>query len=156
MDIAGVYVQEAARLYFLMQTSYLQATFYDSRGSATELNKTFVGMLDTQTSRAAYWRCISRQMSSMRHSTARALVSAFLQGEILERPVSKRTANKETDTPMMREKDTLQCALGRDASSIPHLLTDSEAIPRLARYVNSTHRLKTTFGEVPLSKKRKN
>jgi hypothetical protein len=54
-----------------------------------------------------------------------------------------------------RQRHTLQNELGRDASSIPFLLTSTEAIAHLVKYVNDTKRLKNTFGEVPMSKKRK-
>ncbi|KAG2757243.1 hypothetical protein P692DRAFT_20712694 [Suillus brevipes Sb2] len=50
----------------------------------------------------------------------------------------------------------VQGALGRDATSIPHLLTDADAIPHLVQYVNATRRLKPIFGVVTISKKNKN
>ncbi|KIK37492.1 hypothetical protein CY34DRAFT_92642 [Suillus luteus UH-Slu-Lm8-n1] len=52
-----------------------------------------------------------------------------------------------------RERHILHSALGRDASSIPYLLTKPEAIPHLIKLINSTRRFKTTFGEVSLSTK---
>lgn len=53
------------------------------------------------------------------------------------------------------ERHTLIRALGRKATSIPHLLTNEEAIPHLTRYVNATGRMKSTFGEISLSQPRK-
>ncbi|KAG2122240.1 hypothetical protein DEU56DRAFT_746102, partial [Suillus clintonianus] len=47
-----------------------------------------------------------------------------------------------------RERHILACALGRKSTSLPYLLTDSEAIPHLARFVNATRRLKPTLGEI--------
>ncbi|KAG2053943.1 hypothetical protein BDR06DRAFT_913424, partial [Suillus hirtellus] len=55
-----------------------------------------------------------------------------------------------------RERHALSAAVGRKASSLPYLLSKEEAIPHLIRYVNSTKRLKDTFGEIPISKKHKN
>lgn len=52
-----------------------------------------------------------------------------------------------------KEHHVLTNALGRKASSIPYLLTDESAIPRLTRYVNATGRMKTTFSEVTLLSK---
>jgi hypothetical protein len=40
--------------------------------------------------------------------------------------------------------------LGHKATSIPFLLTDKAAVPHLVCYINTTGRLKATFGEVPL------
>ncbi|KAG2125711.1 hypothetical protein DEU56DRAFT_714724, partial [Suillus clintonianus] len=45
-----------------------------------------------------------------------------------------------------QERHTLVRALGRKATSIPYLLTDSEATPHLVQYINATGRMKTTFG----------
>jgi hypothetical protein len=47
-----------------------------------------------------------------------------------------------------RERHIIVCALGRLASSLPHLLAEAEATPHLTRYVNATRRLKTTLGEI--------
>lgn len=41
-------------------------------------------------------------------------------------------------------------ALGRNATSIPFLLSNADATPHLVRFINTTGRLKATFGEVPL------
>ncbi|KAG2045532.1 hypothetical protein BDR06DRAFT_900569, partial [Suillus hirtellus] len=43
-------------------------------------------------------------------------------------------------------------ALGRKSTSLSHILTDSEAITHLVRYVNQTRRLKSTLGEISLPK----
>ena len=47
-----------------------------------------------------------------------------------------------------RERHVLACALGRQATSLPHLLAEAEATPHLARYVNATRRFKSTLGEI--------
>ncbi|OAX31072.1 hypothetical protein K503DRAFT_704273 [Rhizopogon vinicolor AM-OR11-026] len=52
-----------------------------------------------------------------------------------------------------RERHILINTLGRKASSIPFLLTDTNATPHLVQYINASGRLKTTFGEVPLPRK---
>ncbi|KAJ8589215.1 hypothetical protein M405DRAFT_217379 [Rhizopogon salebrosus TDB-379] len=48
-----------------------------------------------------------------------------------------------------RERHILTNTLKRSASSIPFLLSNAKATAPLIRYVNSTGRLKPTFGEVP-------
>ena len=47
-----------------------------------------------------------------------------------------------------RERLILSNALRRKAFSLPYLLADKKATPHLLRYINSTGRLKTTFGDV--------
>ncbi|KIJ19232.1 hypothetical protein PAXINDRAFT_53154, partial [Paxillus involutus ATCC 200175] len=47
-----------------------------------------------------------------------------------------------------REQQILVGHLRRKVYQLIHLLTNSKAIPYLMNYVNSTGRLKTTFGEV--------
>ncbi|KIK32255.1 hypothetical protein CY34DRAFT_101892, partial [Suillus luteus UH-Slu-Lm8-n1] len=59
-------------------------------------------------------------------------------------------------THYLRQRHTIQNELGHDTSSIPHLLTDTEAIKHLVKYVNDTKCLKNTFGEVPTTRKCKN
>ncbi|KAG2051098.1 hypothetical protein BDR06DRAFT_959268 [Suillus hirtellus] len=49
-----------------------------------------------------------------------------------------------------RERHLMTCALGRNATSLPFLLSDPAATPHLVRYINATGRMRTTFGEVPL------
>ncbi|KIK33071.1 hypothetical protein CY34DRAFT_100305 [Suillus luteus UH-Slu-Lm8-n1] len=49
-----------------------------------------------------------------------------------------------------RERFVLSRKLGRKASSLPFLLTDPSAMEHFLRYVNSTGRLKSSFGEVLL------
>ncbi|KIK78524.1 hypothetical protein PAXRUDRAFT_163801 [Paxillus rubicundulus Ve08.2h10] len=49
----------------------------------------------------------------------------------------------------VQECFVLARALGRKAHHLPHLLLDSKAVPYLINYMNSTSRLKTTYGEVP-------
>jgi ribonuclease HI len=51
----------------------------------------------------------------------------------------------------IRERHTLTTALRRQASSITYLLTNAKATAHLIRFVNSTGRLKSTFGDVPPS-----
>jgi hypothetical protein len=46
------------------------------------------------------------------------------------------------------ERNLLITTLGRDASSIPFLLTEEDAMLPLARFIDATERLKATFGEV--------
>lgn len=72
-------------------------------------------------------------------------------------PMSKETTHHFlVECPQyQRERHILHCELGWDTSSIPHLLSNPNAIPHLVRFINSTHRLKQTFGEVPISKKSK-
>jgi hypothetical protein len=48
------------------------------------------------------------------------------------------------------EHHIMTCALGCRATSIPFLLSDPDATPHLVHYVNTTGKMKTTFGEVPL------
>ncbi|KAG2036498.1 hypothetical protein BDR03DRAFT_866086, partial [Suillus americanus] len=69
-------------------------------------------------------------------------------------------ATKETtphfliDCPKYHHKcHVLICSLGRKASSLPFLLSDSNATPHLVCFVNMTRRLRQTFGEVPLPRK---
>jgi hypothetical protein len=50
------------------------------------------------------------------------------------------------------ERNLLAITLGRNASSIPFLLSEEEATMPLARYIDDTARLKTTFGEVSRKK----
>ncbi|KAG2030843.1 hypothetical protein BDR03DRAFT_973975 [Suillus americanus] len=38
----------------------------------------------------------------------------------------------------------------RQASSLPFLLTNSNAVPHLVKYVNATGRMRSILGEVPL------
>lgn len=52
-----------------------------------------------------------------------------------------------------RERHALLLALGRDATSLSFLLSDSSATPHLVRFINSTNRLSKTLGEVPLPRK---
>lgn len=47
-----------------------------------------------------------------------------------------------------RERHILACELGRKSNSLSYILTDQDAIPHLVRYVNATHRLKPTLGEL--------
>ncbi|KAJ8580745.1 hypothetical protein M405DRAFT_833786, partial [Rhizopogon salebrosus TDB-379] len=47
------------------------------------------------------------------------------------------------------ERHILSNTLKRNATSIPFLLSNVKATGPLIRYVNSTGRLKPTFGEVP-------
>jgi hypothetical protein len=47
-----------------------------------------------------------------------------------------------------RERHILTNTLKRNASSIPFLLSNSKAVTPLIRYVNSTGRLRPTFGDV--------
>ncbi|KAG3230000.1 hypothetical protein P692DRAFT_20702692, partial [Suillus brevipes Sb2] len=47
-----------------------------------------------------------------------------------------------------RERFILQRKLGRKATSLPYLLTNPKAVEHFLRYVNSTGRLKNTFGDV--------
>ncbi|KAG2074474.1 hypothetical protein BDR04DRAFT_1093208 [Suillus decipiens] len=49
-----------------------------------------------------------------------------------------------------RDRRTLLDTLGRQASSIPFLLTDPSAAPPLVKFLNATGRLKATPGEIPL------
>lgn len=46
-----------------------------------------------------------------------------------------------------RECHLLQIALKRDATSISYILTSDKATPHIIRYINSTNRFKSTFGE---------
>ncbi|KIO14581.1 hypothetical protein M404DRAFT_101526, partial [Pisolithus tinctorius Marx 270] len=48
----------------------------------------------------------------------------------------------------VRECHILQRALGRDATSMAYLLTNSKAQPHLLRYISATKRLQKTFGEI--------
>ncbi|KIK25334.1 hypothetical protein PISMIDRAFT_80299, partial [Pisolithus microcarpus 441] len=48
-----------------------------------------------------------------------------------------------------RERHTLHLKLGRAATSINHLLTNSNAQVHLLRYINATGRMKDVFGDVP-------
>ncbi|KAG2054976.1 hypothetical protein BDR06DRAFT_854450, partial [Suillus hirtellus] len=41
-------------------------------------------------------------------------------------------------------------ALGRKSTSLSHVLSDSDAITHLVRYVNQTHRLKSTLGDISM------
>lgn len=50
-----------------------------------------------------------------------------------------------------RERHTLTSTLRRQASSITYLLTNAKATAHLIHFVNSTGRLKSTFGDVPPS-----
>ncbi|KAG2064937.1 hypothetical protein BDR04DRAFT_1020718, partial [Suillus decipiens] len=52
-----------------------------------------------------------------------------------------------------RQRHVLTSTLGRKASSLSFLLSDSNATPHLTRFVNTTGRLRQTFGEVPLPRK---
>lgn len=49
-----------------------------------------------------------------------------------------------------RERFILHQKLGRKSTSLPFLLTDPTAMEHFLRYVNSTGRLKPTFGDVTL------
>ncbi|KAG2345442.1 hypothetical protein BDR05DRAFT_880659, partial [Suillus weaverae] len=46
------------------------------------------------------------------------------------------------------EHHTLSVALGWKATSLPYLLMKENTIPHLVSYINSTKRLKATFGEL--------
>ncbi|KAJ8592778.1 hypothetical protein M405DRAFT_812199 [Rhizopogon salebrosus TDB-379] len=48
------------------------------------------------------------------------------------------------------ERHILACALRRNATSLPFLLSNPNATEHFLRYVNSTGRLKPTFGDVSL------
>ncbi|KAG2045434.1 hypothetical protein BDR06DRAFT_1015676 [Suillus hirtellus] len=54
-----------------------------------------------------------------------------------------------------RERHILSNALRRQVSSLAYLLTSENAISPLMRHINSTGRFKTTFGEIPIDKRRK-
>jgi hypothetical protein len=53
-------------------------------------------------------------------------------------------------------RHTLTIALGRKASSLSFLLTNTDAIHHLVRFINATKRFKTTFGEVKMPAPRPN
>jgi len=55
-----------------------------------------------------------------------------------------------------REWHILQQKLGREASSIPHLLSRKSAQQALFRYIDSTKRLHTVFGDIPTPPKSDN
>lgn len=50
----------------------------------------------------------------------------------------------------LHERHSLRTALGRKASSLSFLLTDSSATPHVVKYINATGRLKAILGEIPL------
>ncbi|OAX34550.1 hypothetical protein K503DRAFT_698509, partial [Rhizopogon vinicolor AM-OR11-026] len=53
------------------------------------------------------------------------------------------------DCPQYRhERHFLRTALKRNATSISYILNSAKAIPHIIRYINSTNRFKSTFGEM--------
>ncbi|KAI9459758.1 hypothetical protein HD554DRAFT_1996662, partial [Boletus coccyginus] len=51
-------------------------------------------------------------------------------------------------TNFARERHNLRNALNREAFSIPYMLSEPSALPHLFKFINSTKRLKDTFGKV--------
>ncbi|KAF8426144.1 hypothetical protein L210DRAFT_3420881, partial [Boletus edulis BED1] len=48
-----------------------------------------------------------------------------------------------------RERQSLRNAMGREADSIPYLLSKPSALPHLFKLIDAARRLKNTFGNVP-------
>ncbi|KAG2356879.1 hypothetical protein BDR07DRAFT_1299237 [Suillus spraguei] len=68
--------------------------------------------------------------------------------------VSKTVSHFLIDCPWYHhECHTLVCSLGCKDSSLPFLLSDPSATPHLVHFINTTGRLRQTFGEVPLPRK---
>ncbi|KAJ8590431.1 hypothetical protein M405DRAFT_816240 [Rhizopogon salebrosus TDB-379] len=70
--------------------------------------------------------------------------------EFLPKLDSLTLSHNQTIHHLLLECHQLGRALGRKATSIPFLLSDSKAMPHLVRYINRIRRLKDTFGEIPL------
>ncbi|KIK76556.1 hypothetical protein PAXRUDRAFT_169554 [Paxillus rubicundulus Ve08.2h10] len=89
----------------------------------------------------------------MKHTPLNAHLNRIKKGDMLDCPHCPRMkediAHYILKCPQYVWKHfVLARALGRRAHHLPHLLSDSKAVPHLINYVNSTGRFKTTYGEV--------